>query len=51
MSSQWRNENAVHRWVIPKSYAACISKKYDKIQEQLQTISCLDELLSGKFIH
>jgi len=46
MSALWRSEKAVKYWKIPKQ-CRVFSKKYDLIQDQLQSISCMDDLLSG----
>ena len=47
-SALWQNSKSVRLWTIPRS---CIvfHNKYDDIQEQLQTTSCMDDLLSSKF--
>ena len=47
MSSQWHNDKTVRVWKIPKP-CQVFCDKFDKIQDQLQSISCMDELLSGK---
>lgn len=47
MSSQWRSNKSVRVWMIRKS-CEVFSEKFDKIQKQLQSISCMDKLLSGK---
>ena len=47
MSSQWSSNGTVKIWKIPKR-CEVFSEKFDKIQDQLQSISCMDELLSGK---
>lgn len=47
MSSQWSSSGTVQIWKIPKR-CEVFSEKFDKIQDQLQSISCMDELLSGK---
>lgn len=47
MSALWQNDKSVKVWTLPRP-CAVFRSKYDDIQEQLQTISYMDELLSGK---
>ena len=46
MSSQWKNDKSVQTWILPKS-CRVFSAKFDEIQQNLQAISCMDELLAG----
>jgi hypothetical protein len=46
MSSQWKNDKSVRTWMLPKS-CKVFSAKFDEIQQQLQAISCMDDLLAG----
>ena len=46
MSSQWKNDKSVRTWMLPKS-CKIFSAKFDEIQQQLQAISCMDDLLAG----
>lgn len=48
MTALWRNNKAVKTWHIPKP-CLIFRERYDVIQEQLHTISCMDDLLSGEF--
>ena len=48
MTNLWRSNASVKTWYIPKS-CPIFRDKYDAIQEQLHTISCMDDLLSGNF--
>ena len=48
MSALWRNDKSVKVWKIPKP-CDVFRAKYDSIQENLQNISCMDDLLSGMF--
>ena len=47
LGSLWRDDKSVKLWKIPKP-CETFSKKYDYVQQQLQEISCMDDLLSGK---
>lgn len=47
MSAQWRRDKSVKLWQIPRP-CEIFRQKYDLVQEQLQNISCMDDLLSGK---
>ena len=49
MSSLWRNDKTVKCWKLRKP-CGVFGNKFDKIQEQLHNISCMDELLSGMFV-
>ena len=48
MSALWRNDKSVKVWKIPRP-CDVFRAKYDSIQENLQNISCMDDLLSGMF--
>ena len=49
MSALWRNDKTVKHWKLRKA-CEVFGNKFDKIQDQLQCISCMDELLSGMLI-
>ena len=50
MSSQWKKDKSVHTWILPNT-CTFFSEKFDQTQEQLQKISCADELLSGELLN
>ena len=47
MSALWRRDRSVRLWWVPRP-CAIYEEKYDEIQEHLRSISCMDDLLSGK---
>ena len=46
MTSQWSSCKNVKVWKLKRSVVA-FKEKFDSIQEQLQLVSCMDDLLSG----
>ena len=47
MSGLWRKDKTIQVWYLKKPCEA-FRNKYNKIQEQLKQLCCMDELLSGK---
>ena len=47
MASLWRNDKSVKQWHLTRP-CTTFRDKYDRIQDQLKALSCMDELLSGK---
>ena len=43
MSALWRSEKTVKYWKVPKQ-CHVFSQKYDLIQDQLHSVSCMDDL-------
>ena len=48
MTALWRNDKSVRKWHLPRP-CATFRDKYNRIQDQLKSLSCMDELLSGKY--
>jgi len=47
MTALWIPDHTIHKWILPRP-CATFSNKYDKVQEQIMQISCMDDLLSGE---
>ena len=47
MSSMWAKDKSVKTWKLSRSTE--FKDKFDAIQEQIQQVSCADELLSGHY--
>ena len=46
MSTLWISDATVRKWILCRPYEI-FRDKYDTVTEQLEKISCMDDLLSG----
>ena len=48
MTALWVPDHTIRKWNLPRP-CATFSTKYDKVQEQIMQISCMDDLLCGEY--
>ena len=46
MSTLWKNDSSIRKWVLPRP-CEYFQKKYNAINKQIRALSCADDLLSG----
>ena len=50
MSALWVSDHTVRKWFLHKE-CEIFKEKYDEVESQILDISCMDDFLSGMFVH